>query len=363
MRLSRRPLPPRPPVEIVERKGRGHPDTVCDAVAEAVSRALCRRYLDRVGRILHHNVDKVLLRGGAARARFGGGERLAPVEIYVAGRASGEGLEALVEAAAREAVAAHIPGLPPEGLVVRSLLRGGSTDLVGLFDRGARCNDTSCGVGWAPLSPVEAAVLAVEHGLTDPAWRPPWLGTDVKLMAVAEGGRVELTVAAAMVAGAIPDRASYDAAKAAVAARAHALAELDRVVVNVGDGEEVYLTLSGSSAEAGDDGEVGRGNRCNGLICPMRPATMEAAAGKNPATHVGKLYHLVAGRVAEGLVADGAAEAEVWLVSRIGAPVAEPWFADVALRGEADVEAVLRRELGRIDELTAALVRGEIAVY
>ena len=74
-------------IEIVERKGLGHPDTICDAVAEKLSIALSRYYLERFGLILHHNVDKALVRGGAAQVEFGGGSILQPIEIYLAGRA------------------------------------------------------------------------------------------------------------------------------------------------------------------------------------------------------------------------------------------------------------------------------------
>jgi S-adenosylmethionine synthetase len=74
-------------VEIVERKGLGHPDSICDALAETLSGNLCRAYRRRFGEILHHNVDKALLRGGQATARFGGGSVLAPIDIYLAGRA------------------------------------------------------------------------------------------------------------------------------------------------------------------------------------------------------------------------------------------------------------------------------------
>ena len=76
------------PVEIVERKGIGHPDTVCDALAEELSRALCRFYLERFGLVLHHNVDKVLLWGGTSQPAFGGGKVIAPMEFYLAGRAT-----------------------------------------------------------------------------------------------------------------------------------------------------------------------------------------------------------------------------------------------------------------------------------
>jgi S-adenosylmethionine synthetase len=74
-------------VEFVERKGLGHPDSICDALAETLSRNLCRCYLDRFGTVLHHNVDKVLLCGGSSAPRFGGGKVLQPIDIYLSGRA------------------------------------------------------------------------------------------------------------------------------------------------------------------------------------------------------------------------------------------------------------------------------------
>src|SRR5579883_2619317 len=90
--------------EIVERKGRGHPDSICDALAEELSLGLSRFYRERFGVILHHNVDKVLLWGGQARSAFGGGEVVRPMEIYLSGRATFEhgGVKVPVEALAVE---------------------------------------------------------------------------------------------------------------------------------------------------------------------------------------------------------------------------------------------------------------------
>jgi S-adenosylmethionine synthetase len=76
------------PLEIVERKGIGHPDTICDALAEELSRNLSHYYLEHFGVILHHNVDKALLCGGQARSGFGGGEVEQPIDIFLAGRAT-----------------------------------------------------------------------------------------------------------------------------------------------------------------------------------------------------------------------------------------------------------------------------------
>lgn len=45
----------RSPFEVVERKGRGHPDTICGLIAEHVSHDLQQFYLRQYGRVLHYN--------------------------------------------------------------------------------------------------------------------------------------------------------------------------------------------------------------------------------------------------------------------------------------------------------------------
>jgi S-adenosylmethionine synthetase len=378
------------PVEIVERKGRGHPDTICDALAEELSLGLSRFYQDRFGAILHHNVDKVLLRGGASRPAFGGGEVLEPIEIYLGGRASSRvgdvmvPVEAIAIEGSRRWLSENLHALDaPRHVVIRSLVRPGSADLVDLFGRqdGALANDTSCGVGFAPLSDLERVVLAVERELSTAAVRHarPEIGEDVKVMGIRRGDRIHLTVACAFVDRFVADMPDYvkkraDVAELAVrAARGVTRRSVD-VEVNTADDpsrESVYLTVTGSSAEAGDDGEAGRGNRVNGLITPSRPMTMESVAGKNPVTHVGKLYNLVAGLIAEE-VADAMpelAEVRCTLVSQIGRPVAEPRIVDVRVRGREarpvedlwpGIEAVVRGELARIDSLARDLIRGDL---
>jgi S-adenosylmethionine synthetase len=363
------PAPAALPVEIVERKGVGHPDTICDALAEALSVALSRFYLERFGAILHHNVDKALLWGGAARPRFGGGEVLEPIELYLAGRATAAvgdvrvPIDELVQETARDWLRRHIRHVDPvQHVRIHSLIRPTSADLAGLFARrhGAPlANDTSFGVGYAPLDRLEQVVLAVEHSLNAPETkaRHPALGEDVKVMGVRTGERIALTVACALVSRHVADLDDYRQAKAAIASLAVAAAQAAgagevEVAVNAADGDtesSVYLTVTGLSAEAGDDGQVGRGNRLNGLITPFRPMSLEAVAGKNPVTHVGKLYNLAAHRIGCALVAEvpGVVEAYCWLLGRIGTPIDAPQVADVKLRlaDAAALEAVRPRAL------------------
>jgi S-adenosylmethionine synthetase len=364
------------PLELVERKGLGHPDTLCDALAENLSRLLSLVYLDRFGVILHHNVDKALLRGGAARPAFGGGEILEPIEIYLAGRATREvgGVPIPVDELAVEGskrwLREHLRFLDVERDVrIIPLVRATSADLASLFQRrpagsAPLANDTSLGVGFAPLDALERTVLAVERRLNDPVTkqRQPELGEDIKVMGVRRGAQTSLTVACAMVGRFITNLDDYALKKERLRALIVQTAPGAEVSVNAADGttsQSVYLSVTGLSAEAGDDGQVGRGNRVNGLITPFRPMTLEAAAGKNPVTHVGKLYNLVAHRIAAALVAEvpGVNEASCALVSCIGRPITEPAAIDVKVRLD-DLTALdrLRPRIGEVTMDTLATV-------
>ena len=86
-RLNQRPLEQQE-IELVERKGIGHPDSVADGLAESISRALCHEYLDRFGAVLHHNTDKTQIVAGRSRPVFGGGEVICPLYILLTGRAT-----------------------------------------------------------------------------------------------------------------------------------------------------------------------------------------------------------------------------------------------------------------------------------
>lgn len=386
------PSPASLPLEIVERKGLGHPDTICDALTENLSRALSHYYLERCGAILHHNVDKALLCGGVARPAFGGGEIVAPIDIYLAGRATAEfegvtiPVEELAVEESRRWLRANLRHLDPVRHVhIHPRIRPTSPDLAALFLRrraaGAPlANDTSLAVGYAPLDELESAVLAVERRLNAPEVKAahPEIGEDIKVMGTRSGRELSLTVACALVGRHVASLEDYRAKKARVRELAAAAAGGRAAVeVNTADGESVdsvYLTVTGLSAEAGDDGQVGRGNRVNGLITPYRPMSLEAAAGKNPVTHVGKLYNLLANRVARALVAEvaGVREAYCYLVSRIGSPITEPQVMDLKLRLD-DPEAlpalaprvadISRAELEGVTTLWRELIEGPQHVW
>ena len=383
-------------VEVVERKGAGHPDTICDALAETLSRNLCREYLRRFGHVLHHNVDKALLCGGRAKPVFRGGQVTDPIKIFLAGRAiTNVGnetipVEEIAIEGARAWLKANLHALDADRHVhIESLVQEGSQDLQSLFSRGSArriplANDTSFGVGHAPLSALERLVLAIEQGLhaLDRTHDCPAWGEDIKIMAVRSGGRLKLTIACAMIGRFLNDMDSYLQQKDALAEYArqrageHGFGDCE-VAVNAADDApsgSIYLTVTGTSAEAGDDGQVGRGNRVNGLITPWRPMSLEAAAGKNPVSHVGKIYSILARRVAETLVTviPQVSAAQCLIVSRIGAPVPTPALVHLKLatRDGFPSEQLSERSkdivsdhLGRIPQLVDHLVAGKIQVF
>jgi S-adenosylmethionine synthetase len=341
-------------VEMVERKGRGHPDSICDALAEAFTIGLTRAYHERCGAILHHNVDKVLLAAGSSTPRFGGGEVTAPVEIYLAGRATSEvdgvavPIADIAEQSSRGWLRTNLHALDAHRHVrIHTVVRPGSAALSALVggERGRRvlANDTSFAVGYAPASRLEDVVRAVEQTLTASSTiaAHPMIGEDVKVMGVRRGDQIDITIACAIVDRHVRGLSDYVEATALVSRLAEQTARAHsphvNVAVNTADDLEagrMYLTVTGTSAEAGDDGQTGRGNRVGGLITPYRPMTLEAAAGKNVVSHVGKSYSIVAHQIANQLVATcpEIVEATCLLVSRIGQPVDSPQAVELQIR-------------------------------
>ncbi|MEW6146226.1 MAG: methionine adenosyltransferase [Thermodesulfobacteriota bacterium] len=356
-----RPLPRELMVEAAERKGPGHPDTLCDYITEGISRALSEYYVSEFGCVMHHNVDKALLVGGSAEPAFGGGRVVKPIEVIIAGRAiknrGGKALpvDEISAEAARGVLANTVRHLDPvRDVSINVMIRPGSRDLIDLFERFGKgevplSNDTSFGVGFYPLDRLERTVYEAERFLNATETRKdyPFIGEDVKIMGIRRGEGISLTAAIAMVDRYVSSVADYALKLGEVkqALLAEDWAGGVELAVNTADDYErgsVYITVTGTSAEQGDDGQVGRGNRVNGLITPYRPMTLEAAAGKNPVSHVGKLYNLFAGDLCREIVESGLAEeASAFLVSRIGKPVNEPQVLDIKVSpGDADFKSI-----------------------
>jgi len=152
---------------------------------------------------------------------------------------------------------------------------------------------------------------------------------------------IRLTIAAAIIAPLVQDKDHYLSVIKEIQDAASDLASKITsrnvtIAVNTADRPEdgvFYLTVTGTSAEMGDDAGVGRGNRVNGLITPCRPMSLEATAGKNPVNHTGKIYNVLAQRIANRIVAEEKRVREVYvkILSRIGHPLDQPQIASAEL--------------------------------
>lgn len=380
-------------VEIVERKGLGHPDTLIDGICESVSLALCDYYEKQFGKILHHNVDKGLLVGGESRPKFGGGKIVRPIQIIVAGRAVSrymrEGtkyeipVEVIAKRAAKDYIRRTIRNLNVENHVKLNFkIRNPSSDLSYLSEKGI-ANDTSIGVGFAPFTETEKIALGIENFLNEANTKKkyPEIGEDIKVMALRRKNEVDITVAMAMVDKYIPDKDHYisvvqEVRETLLNKFTPSNLNLSIKINNADDYENnsFYITVTGTSAEAGDDGNTGRGNRVTGLITPMRMYSMEATAGKNPTIHTGKIYNALAQIIAQKISEEvkGINEVYVRILSRIGNPLTEPTIASVALRLQenisydsikSDIENIVLEELSNVRNITAIIRKKEVPLF
>lgn len=382
-------------IEIVERKGLGHPDSICDAIADQISIGLSKEYLKRAGTILHHNIDKSLLVAGETENRFKGGIVKQPILFVLGDRATsvidGQKID-VHEIAIRSAKNWFKKNMrfidPDKHIKYQVEIKPGSVGLTDIFKRKGEvlgANDTSAAVGYAPMTRTEKIVLQTERYVNSPEFKKrfPESGEDVKIMAFRDKNDLKLTVAMAFVDKYISSEADYFEKKEKI------LEDINRyIAVNTnfdlvdvklntldmkGRGMGgLYLTVLGTSADSGDSGQVGRGNRVNGLISLNRPFCSEAAAGKNPVSHVGKIYNFLTFRIAQKVCdqVKGIEEVYIWLLSKIGAPIDHPTIAaaQVVMKDDDNIgktkqriNEVLDKELENIQEFCMELAEGKIA--
>ncbi len=383
-------------VEIIERKGAGHPDFMCDSIMEAISVELSRAYLKEFGTIFHHNIDKGLLAAGTVRKGFGSGKVIRPMELIIGDRATFKAGSKKIPVpdiaidAAKKWIGANLRFVDPEKhLKYRVVLAPGSEELSDIFERRGNvraANDTSAAVGYYPLSPAEKIVLETEKYLNSKGFkkRHPETGEDIKIMGLRNGKMLDITVAMPLLAAHIKSEKDYFEKKQSIYDNMTGFLsrfnEFSNIAVHYNTLDEkgrglggIYLSLLGTSAEDADSGQVGRGNRVNGLISINRPMGTEAAAGKNPVSHVGKIYNFLAHKLAREIYENisGIKEIYVLLLSRIGSPIDQPQMAAAQVlleRGRRmneinrPVRRIFEKEFSDINAFCAELSMGKYPV-
>lgn len=373
------------PVEIVERKGLGHPDTICDLIVDQLSIRLSQIYLKEFGTIPHFNIDKALLSAGETENRFGGGKILKPMLFVIGDRATEKvgnkkiNLEKVIRQEIYAFLKQNYRFLNEKNFLIQNEIKPGSSSLVDIFSRQGKilpANDTSALVGYAPMTFLESLVFDLERFLNSKKFKKeyPETGEDIKIMGYRDNKRIHLVLAVAFVDKFIKSEKDYfEKKKNVVKAIENFLTKNypQKITFEINTLDKkgrgisgCYLTVTGTSADSGDSGEVGRGNRVNGVIPLNRVAGSEASAGKNCVSHVGKIYNLLSFKIADEIYQKTGKKNTVWLVSKIGQPVDQPALISVSIENLSKKEEKITKEVVwenffNMDKFIQELIFGE----
>lgn len=378
--------------EIVERKGIGHPDTICDLVMDKISVELSKLYLKETGAIQHHNMDKSMLVAGQTENKFGGGKVTKPMKFVMGDRATFEAngkklqIEDLAVTTAKSWFENNLRHVKDEHIKFQLEIGTSSQELRSIFKTSESfvANDTSALVGYAPFTRTESAVLETERFINSKKFKTefPESGEDVKVMGFRKNNDLEVTIAMAFVDSYVNSEAHYFTRKNEMKQSIdefHKGVDFDKVDISINNldsknkgFEGLYLTVLGTSADRADSGQVGRGNMANRVISPCRPAGAEAIAGKNPVSHIGKIYNAMSFKLAEQIHNDfPELEVLVWMYNVIGKPVNEPQAIVVQPISENkldvsklknQVNEIIEKNLDKMNEFCMELALGKIEI-
>ncbi len=339
-------------LEFVELKGRGHPDTVCDDICEIASKELTKYYKKRFGKVLHHNVDKCLLVAGQAKPKFRGGKIKKVIKIIIAGRATSKvgKVKIPVNNIINRAVMKYLKEFKLAKFKLVIDVQQGASNLTQVPKLHV-ANDTSIGCAHYPFSRLEQLVLDVNKFIEKLSRNEKTIGKDIKVMGVREKKKIKLIIAIAFIGKDIKNMGDYVNIKNKIIEKIHKKFKVEieiNTLDNYNDPSSIYLTVSGLSAENGDDGNAGRGNRYNYLITPSRPMSIESFAGKNK-YHPGRTYQIVSQKIAKDIAKLGRKQAEVQIVSEIGKPLSEPKAVYVKVLGrKKGIKDIVEKHLKRL---------------
>ncbi len=364
------------PIEIVERKGLGHPDTIADGIAESLSIEYSKYCLENFGAILHHNLDKSIILGGQCELGYGNGKLLKPFRVLFGGRMSRSfnskdiDLSAIQIAATKAYLHRILPRLHTERDLVFHHFTSSNSRIPHWFSprtlddlpehKNPHSNDTATIISFWPFSALEQMVMESERYFYElkPTIQPRFnfVGGDIKIMALRREKDIELTLCVPFHADKITNQDKYLENKSLIEDGLRELLNdkfggLFNITIKINtqdqkiknerdDGRGRYLTVIGSALDYGEEGISGRGNRCRGLISSMRPSTVESVYGKNPVYHVGKVYSLIANVIAKQIGEHFDCETTVIITTRNGDPLYSPYNVVIETSRTVDKSAV-----------------------
>ena len=372
--------------EIVGRRGRGHPDNICDMIAERLSEYYCKYCeQDLKIKVPQHNFDKVQISGGEVKwektfLKYPNeppvGIQLKPMTIQIAGRAVNKidkfeiDLKEIVKKAVNDVFNETFQRINPndDEQIDRIInVNEGSESLRKLYQL-RRAGDTNIGISHWPLTSFEKFVLnseiEIEEKLID---NLNFIGEDIKILAIRNCNNIKVILTIAMIANEFNNLNDYIEKKNYLKHKTfevigNNLWKDDLILdieINPSDDLKVsskaygnaFLTISGTSAENGDDGATGRGNPIEGVISSYQMTTgSNAIYGKNPFNHPSKLYNILSFIISKNIV-DFISEIKscsIVLVSKIGVTLNSPQFINVSIEVENKISKRIENQINSI---------------
>lgn len=394
--------------EVVETKGKGHPDNICDTLAEKISANYSNYCLENYGIILRHMIDKLSVLGGGSKVKFNGGEMISLIKILVNGRFTDRHNNQKIDymKIVNETIKKYFHELFPMIDIEKDLLIIDNThhnegpgvvynyddttknERVKFFEvvndedlsrhnNHNRCNDTSTTVSYYPMSKLEKTVLNIEQLLNSDNYKKlkPWVGNDIKVMGIRKEKEIEITSCVPLISKYVKDIEDYKEKLSEV--KKDIENEIKKqfkncdimIYLNTRDDYEnndLYMTLTGSAVESGDEGAVGRGNRSRGVIPFSRNFSMEAACGKNPVYHTGKLFTAIGDIISQKIYEKYKVENTVYCTSKMGDSISNPWNISVELNKKLskeqldDINDMINEIIEKHEEITKEIINDKI---
>lgn len=318
-------------IEIVERKGLGHPDSLADGLANAVSVSYSKYCIKKFGYVLHHNVDKLYIGGGMFLSEYKKTKVVKPIKIVINGRFSNKfgnrkiNLKDIQEKAVKDYLKMIFPSI---NLKTDIKIVSNSTQNMPIMNnpywytprdvgdlpeqKKLYANDTAVVVAHSPLTTTEQLTLNLEYffwnknGLViKPKYK--YYGQDIKVMSVRNKNKIDCTICIPVISKYIKSEKDYycRVTKIEKILQNYANDFLKQGKINAkinvnpsgGSLPKKYILGLGSCIEGGEEGVVGRGNYYNGLISIFRPSSVEAPFGKNPFYHTGRVLAYVLNKI------------------------------------------------------------------
>lgn len=396
------------PFEVVETKGKGHPDNICDTLAEKISANYSKYCLEHYGVILRHMVDKLSILGGGSKVKFGGGEMKQPIKILLNGRFTDRYKNKkidymhIITKTIKDYFKELFPLLDIEKYLIiidnthhnegpgvvyteNNITKNERIKFFEVTDEEDaqrhnnhnRCNDTSTTVSYYPMSKLEQAILNIEQLFNSSQYKKinPWVGSDIKVMGIRKNDTVEITSCIPMISKYIKNLEDYKnkltnlKKDIELEIRKKFPKHNIKIYLNTRDNYEnndLYMTLIGSAIESGDEGAVGRGNRSRGVIPFSRNFSMEAACGKNPVYHTGKLFTAIGDQISQQIYEKYHVENVVYCTSKMGDKIAEPWSISIELNKKisedsiTEINKMVNELLQNHNNITNKIIMGNI---